>query len=166
MCMMVYLASDYELPEIANKDDAAISILRLDNRDQTYKDIQEVSIKPFVYYAGSHSGCGCGFSYGFDYASMQVGELWEGLDEKVKKQLMESNNNTEVEGKKSVEQLFDYIRKNLIYNQAIELFSYWTDKEGSEIEIDENIYFDIFKLGDSFDFKEFQCMHFFKDSLP
>ena len=62
MCMAVYFASDYSLPTSAwNQACPRFYVVELAAHDQS---VRRQFSKPFVYYAGSHEGCGCGFQYG------------------------------------------------------------------------------------------------------
>ena len=57
MCFALYLASDTPLPVIPW--DATVPSLYVE-KDTYHKPIPALS-KPYVYYLGSHNGCGCGF---------------------------------------------------------------------------------------------------------
>src|SRR5579862_3212367 len=61
MCMMIYVASDYALPTLAwDKDHPRFHVTGLTERDEP---VRKHFSKPFVYYVGSHQGCGCGFQF-------------------------------------------------------------------------------------------------------
>ena len=58
MCLAVYVGSDARLPEIPwNKDDPAFHLLQAGSSDPARRQFRG----PYVYCAGSHEGCGCGF---------------------------------------------------------------------------------------------------------
>lgn len=60
MCLAVYVASDQPLPVVA-WDEAApdFYIKQYQGRFQPLRHVT----KPYHYYVGSHTGCGCGFLY-------------------------------------------------------------------------------------------------------
>src|SRR5829696_3612944 len=63
MCMVVYVAADTPLPLIPwDERTPAFHVTEL--RPEVAAVRAHFS-KPYVYYAGSHEGCGCGFSYGW-----------------------------------------------------------------------------------------------------
>ena len=62
MCMMIYIASDRPLPLIDWQDEfPAFHVRELREEEMAVRTHFK---KPYVYYAGSHEGCGCGFAYG------------------------------------------------------------------------------------------------------
>jgi hypothetical protein len=59
MCLAVYLASDRELPDIRwNEESPAFYLEGVPESEPVRKRF----LYSHVYYAGSHEGCGCGFS--------------------------------------------------------------------------------------------------------
>jgi hypothetical protein len=62
MCMTVYMASDYSLPTSAW--DEACPTFYVRTLTEGDEPVRRQFSKPYVYYAGSHEGCGCGFQYG------------------------------------------------------------------------------------------------------
>lgn len=59
MCLAVYLASSNPLPPIAwDKDAPAFYLEPVPEGEAVHRQFS----LPHVYYAGSHEGCGCGFS--------------------------------------------------------------------------------------------------------
>src|SRR4051812_6465715 len=68
MCRVLYIAADRPLPLIAlNPENPEFHVIELTEREAPVKS--QFS-KPFVYYVGSHQGCGCAY----DLASMSIGE--------------------------------------------------------------------------------------------
>ncbi len=58
MCLAVYLASSVPLTEISwNKHKPAFYLTKLGNNETVSKQFS----LPHLYYAGAHTGCGCGF---------------------------------------------------------------------------------------------------------
>jgi len=62
MCMMIYIASDRPLPLIEWHDESPAFHVRELSADEQV--VRAHFRKAFIYYAGSHEGCGCGFAYG------------------------------------------------------------------------------------------------------
>lgn len=63
MCLVVYLAADSPLRLLDWDEEAPgfhVSVLESE-RDTVVREQFDL---PYVYYAGSHTGCGCGFNYG------------------------------------------------------------------------------------------------------
>ena len=108
--MMVYIASDYSLPTIGwDKTHPRFHVTELTERDQPVK--RQFS-KPFVYYAGSHEGCGCGFQYG----------EYEGFEE----------DPTELAAAKdSRRKLTEFLSVALQHQQSVELFACWDGDQGA-----------------------------------
>lgn len=131
------MAADKEMPLIPFDIDydKYLYVTELNDLDTAVK---KQFTKKYVYYVGAYEGCGCGFSYG----------QYEVLDDDDQKQ-RES-------GKKSLEQLFNYIKTNIVGLKEIELFSCWAGNEESRPEYREIIELRKFKLGDAFYFKENQ----------
>lgn len=72
MCMMVYVASDYPLPALAwDQARPNFHVIELDDREEP---VRCRFSKPYVYYVGSHEGCGCGFQYG-EYTGFEEADL-------------------------------------------------------------------------------------------
>jgi hypothetical protein len=61
MCLAVYLASDAPLPLIPWRD--AAPAFHVSDRVPDVARLARHTTKPYVRYAGTHSGCGCGFLY-------------------------------------------------------------------------------------------------------
>ncbi|HYH63770.1 MAG TPA: hypothetical protein VD866_03635 [Urbifossiella sp.] len=62
MCMVVFVASDYPLPTWPwDQTRPAFHVTEVTDPADS---IRQRFTKPYVFYAGSHEGCGCGFHYG------------------------------------------------------------------------------------------------------
>lgn len=59
MCLAVYLGSDKKLPEIGW--DEANPGLHIKLESLQLELVKGYLRQPFIYYVGSHEGCGCGF---------------------------------------------------------------------------------------------------------
>lgn len=110
MCMMVYVASDRPLPTSAW--DAArpgFHVTELSDRDAP---VRRQFSKPYVYYAGSHEGCGCGFQYG-EYED-EPAALAAGRD--------------------SRRRLAEFLAAALRHQPEVELFACWDGDQAAEPE--------------------------------
>ena len=137
MCMMLYMASDKKLPTIPwNKNIPDFYIEELNKRNQEFLGVRKQVNKPYIYYVGAHTGCGCGFYYDmsevFDESSLEENKM----------------------NRRSVENLFLYIRENLINEEEFKLYSCWAGDERSQCEKQTIININSFILGDSFSFDE------------
>jgi hypothetical protein len=108
MGIMVYIACDGSLPTIAwDKDKPGFHVTSLPKQDEM---IRRLFSKLFVYYAGSHEGCGCGFQFG-EYPESDPGEL--------------------ASAKHSRWELVKYLSREVRRHRAIELYACW-DGDQSE----------------------------------
>lgn len=104
MCMMVYLAGDLPLREVAwNEDAPAFNASPLAPNDQ--RVLRQFS-KPHVIYAGSHEGCGCGFQLG-EYPAEYVDPV------EMSRQ------------RQSLRQFAAYLREETARVGALEVFACW-----------------------------------------
>ena len=103
MCMVVYIASDYPLPTLAwNQERPGFHIAELSELEEP---VRRQFSKPFVYYAGSHEMCGCGFQYG----------EYEGYDE-----------DADLPQKRaSRQQLAEFLAVALQHQPEVEVFACW-----------------------------------------
>ena len=108
MCMAVYLASDVALPEIAWDAQAPAFHVTGDLGPHGREVVRHFS-KPFAYYVGSHTCCGCGFSYGQN----EPDEMQEDA----------------AAARKSVADLAAYLRQALSVTPELELYSCWSGDE-------------------------------------
>ena len=131
MCMAVYIASDYPLPLIQwNKDAPAFHVSEL-TTDENDERVRVQFSKPYIYYVGAHTGCGCGFEYG----------KYPDYEDSVE------------ESRQSVIRLAEYLTKAVEENNNIELFACWEgDQAEKPVKYDTITPFDL--GGDSFWFEE------------
>ena len=102
MCRVVYIAADRPLPLIPwNPESPEFHVIELTDREAPVKS--QFS-KTFVYYAGSHQGCGCAY----DLASMSIGHPEELPD-----------------ARRSREALVRYLREVLDVAGPLELYTCW-----------------------------------------
>lgn len=102
MCRVLYIAADRPLPLIPwNPESPEFHVTEVDDREASVKS--QFS-KPFVYYAGSHQGCGCAY----DLESVSIGEPDE---------------LTSARG--SREALVDYLRDGVEAVGSLELYTCW-----------------------------------------
>jgi hypothetical protein len=106
--MVLYLAADEALEGIPETHPpAAFSVRTLVSREEA---VRRHFSKPYVYFLGSHSGCSCGFSFGFG------GDL-------------------ENEGRESVRRLREYLEGAVHFAGTVELYACW---DGDEAESPES----------------------------
>ena len=135
--MMLFLASDKKLPFIPWDDNANQNLIVIE-LDETNKSVMKQFTKKFVYDIGAYEGCGCGFKFG----------IFEPEDDDDKE--------AEAAGRRSVEELFNYLRKNMNRDDKIELYHCWAGDEGNNPEQIILINLSEFTLGNSFQFLENQ----------
>ncbi len=147
MCMMLYIASDKELPliEWSDKSNNPICVTPL---HESVKGVINQFTKKYVYYIGSYQGCGCGFQY--DKKTLEL----DGFPEELANEII--NEQSMREG--SVKELFDYIKHNIKDAKEIELYSCWAGNEEGIPEQTTDIYLRNFSLGSSFRFEENQLI--------
>jgi hypothetical protein len=111
MCLMVYIASDQSLPLIAWDETApAFYVTELHTTEQS---VRHQFTKPFIYYAGSHEGCGCGFDYG----------QWPILDS--------DDRNQEQAARETIRRLAIYLT-SAVQSGTIEMFACWDGDQAAE----------------------------------
>lgn len=147
MCMMLYIASDKELPLVPTGEDDYQPIY-VDELSKYNSEVKKQFTKKYSYYIGSYQGCGCGFSYGqYNIDSEEVDEsLIEFFNIEVEKR------------KKSVRELFNYISNNLENVSEIELYSCWAGNEKGTPKHRLEISLANFSLGNEFSFEEDQLI--------
>jgi hypothetical protein len=128
MCLAVYIASNKELPLIPwDENNRRLNVSKEDESNQVKKHLG----KKYLYYVGSHSGCGCGFVYG-DYVD---------------------DENEEELKRKSFEDLITYLKDN-IEDEGFEVYCCWEGDESEKKEFESEIELEKFKIPDHFIFKE------------
>ena len=111
MCMMVYVASDHPLPTSAwDEDRPGFHVEALSERDES---VRRQFSKPFVYYVGSHQGCGCGFDW----------DVFEGVSE---------DDPEFADAKASRQGLFELLALGLRQGGELGLFACWDGNQGAE----------------------------------
>jgi hypothetical protein len=128
MCMMLYLAADAPVFEIApTEPPGEFSVTMIDGDDVL---VCAVFSKPAVYRCGSYTGCSCGFSYGSNDA--------EGLP-----------------GQGSLRALYDFIGGALTPTTTLEMYSCWSGDEGNPPETRQRVSLaELMESGGTFDFTE------------
>jgi hypothetical protein len=113
--MAVYLAADSPLQLVAWDDEAPgfhVSVLETE-RDAAVREQFEL---PYVYYAGSHTRCGCGFNYG------QHAEV-------------ESDPHEIAIRQRSMAAMADYLTREIGRVGEIELFACWDGDQAAPAEL-------------------------------
>jgi len=128
MCLMIYLASDKELPVISwDKNNSGFNIRKADETNVVKKYFS----KKNLYHVGSYLGCGCGFIYG------------ENLDDE----------DEEVLRRKSFEDFITYLKEN-IDDDGFEIYTSWAGDEWKEKEFEREIKLEEYVIPKSFSFRE------------
>ncbi len=65
MCYMVYIGSDTPLP--TSQWDEKSPEFFLSDCEDSIKEVKKHFSKKYIYYAGAHTNCGCGFFYNEEY---------------------------------------------------------------------------------------------------
>ena len=127
MCLAVYIASDKTLPLIKwDKEKPAFNVVPLSKYENR---VQKHFRLPFIAYAGSHEGCGCGF--------LKDGVEGEDLE------IVQSNYNS----------LVKYIHNLKDQGARIEIYSCWEGDQGKKPESKDTL--DLQEINDQqFEFKE------------
>lgn len=112
--MMVYLAADLPLREVA-WDDAAPAFHTTPLVADEARQVRGQFSKPHLIYAGAHEGCACGF---------QLGEypLDDAEPEEAKK------------GRESLHAFAEYLRAEMFRVGSIEVFACWDGEQEAAIE--------------------------------
>jgi hypothetical protein len=112
MCIMVYVASDHPLPTTAwDLNRPAFHVVDVAERDAL---VRCQFSKPYVYYVGSHEGCGCGFQFG----------EYEGFEEEA--DLPDKRNSRRL--------LAEFLAVALQHQQEVELFACWDGDQAIQPE--------------------------------
>jgi hypothetical protein len=111
MCMMIYIASDYRLPTSSwSKARPCFYVEALSERDER---VRRQFTKPWIYFVGSHEGCGCGFQYG-----QYVG--------------FEDDADSLAAARDSRKRLAEFLAAALQHQSEVELFACWDGDQAAE----------------------------------
>ena len=120
MCVMLYIASEDQLPLVPfDKDNPAFNVSELPERAIA---VRQRFSKSYVYELGSHTGCGCGFQYGYSLVSGQYFPDTESPPAEAQA------------GLESRRRLALYLRNALAAQESIQLFACWAGDEGREAD--------------------------------
>ena len=119
MCLAVYIASDHELPEIPWDDSDPQFYIEI--IDQHAAKIDRHLTPPYVAYAGSNQGCGCGFIKPVDIPE----EFLE------PKELEESQSNYDA--------LANYIARLNEFGASCEIYVCWEGEQAHPLEFKSRI---------------------------
>jgi hypothetical protein len=122
MCLFIYVASDYPLPEIPwnEKNPAFFVTSEIGSEAEC---VRNNFTKPYVYYAGSHEGCGCGFGYDTDY---ELENMMKDYPDDLAKAKAENAARRE-----SIYRLREYLEV-AVESGDVELYAPWAGNEGKE----------------------------------
>jgi len=101
MCMVLYAAADAPLRAIPDDGPVPLTVRPINTAEEA---VRERFSKQHVYFLGSHSGCSCGFSYGYSPT-------------------------TDAAGRASVAQLGSYLAHSVGALGPIELYACWVGDE-------------------------------------
>jgi len=136
MCLAVYLATESTVPPIEwNKESPAFYLEAVEEGQPVCKQFS----LPYVYYAGSHEGCGCGFS--------KDGEVGPELEH------YQANYRS----------LGHTIRAALAQGSKVEVFTCWEGDQGDMPEFIESITPTELEAP-NFELKELQFLHVTHDA--
>jgi hypothetical protein len=137
MCLTVYLAADRPLPLIPwNEHARGFHVAELTGEKD--EAVRGQFTKPYVYYAGSHTICGCGFNYG---------QYPDAEDDSAELALKA----------RSLRDMRAYLVKAVEDGGTIELFSCWEGDQAAAAEYRREIVPDAIEV-DSFGFREKELM--------
>ncbi len=101
MCMVLYAAADVALRTIADDGPRPLTVRPINGAEES---VRPRFSKRHIYFLGSHSGCSCGFSYGY-------------------------SPDTDPAGRESVGELGSYLAEAVAYAGPIELYACWVGDE-------------------------------------
>jgi hypothetical protein len=102
--MVLYMAADVVLRTLADDGPQPLTVRPINDVEES---VRHHFSKRYIYFLGSHTGCSCGFSYGY------------GLD-------------TDPDGRESVSQLGSYLGEAVRQAGEVELYACW---DGDEPEL-------------------------------
>lgn len=144
MCIAVYIGADRELP-LASEVNGEYTTFHVEVAKKTTK-FQHILANPYIYYAGSFEGYGCGFRY--DSRDQLEQELSQTNDPE-DYELIE---NEWFQQQKSVEYLSKYLTEAVI-NGPVYVYITWEGEEGSPLRYQQSITPDYFG-GECFQIEE------------
>ncbi len=133
MCLVIYLAADRPLPLIPwNEHARGFHVTELAGEKD--EGVRDQFSKPYVYFAGSHTICGCGFNYG------QYPDAEDDPEELVLKT-------------KTLNDMSEYLAGAVEDGGTIELFACWDGDQAAAVEYRREIVPDTIRL-EGFGFRE------------
>jgi hypothetical protein len=111
MCLVAYIAASKPLPLIAWRPEARA--FHVADRDAGAVTVRSQLALPFVYYVGSHEGCGCGFNRD-SVADADPAQL--------------------AETRKTLAALGDYLQAAVAAVGPLELYTCWNGDESEPVE--------------------------------
>ena len=139
MCVLVYIASDHELPLIPWKEDAPAFCVGALAPDEAR--VRAQFSKANLYHLGSHEGCGCGFQHG-EYPDFDDDE-----NDKIERE----------KRRNSCRQLSEYLSLVVQKFGEVEIFACWDGDQEAPISGKERVSPEYF-ASPSFYFKEKQLL--------
>lgn len=128
--MVLYIAADAPLPFVAwDEANPGFYVTPVSLDDQA---VQQRLVQPHRYYAGAHTGCGCGFRFGECVAEQDENAA----------------------GRRSLEALLIYLRDHCTRVGPMELYSCWHGYWYEAPAHFRTLQLSTFKLGESFKFEE------------
>jgi hypothetical protein len=116
MCKMLYVAAVQPLPLISwQPSNPGFWVRELKEAEA---GVRQQFSKPYVYYVGSHQGCGCGFAYGI----WPIGPA---------SPFAESERAEAEAGRESVRRLSEYLA-HVVADGPIELYACWDEEQECE----------------------------------
>jgi hypothetical protein len=133
MCLLLFVASDAPIEMSAGwNGTTALSFHPLADADAW---VRNVLSKPHVVYAGSHTGCSCGFAFGLIEPHTEAEQA------------------EEARGRQSVAALRDFLAIRLAHEREVQLLACWAGNEGSLPGPQRTVGLDYFE-GEDFQFPE------------
>jgi hypothetical protein len=110
MCMVIYVGSGQPLSLIPwDESNPSFHVIELNETEQS---VRQHFTKPFVYYVGAHTCCGCGFQYGeFEVEPPELALA-----------------------QKSRQRLVQFLKEALVAQDTVELYACWSGDEACEPE--------------------------------
>ena len=140
MCMMIYISADQPLDLVPwNETSPAFHVTKLDNSEES---VRGQFRHPYVYYVGSHEGCGCGFQYG-EYPE------YEDEERHLKRA--------------SLDAFASYLAQQLEQVKVIDLFACWDGNQSKPPDVNRRLTTETLRSEDFF-FREKESSRIEKDA--